>query len=295
MTQPDFASQMPGLKRRFEQKLLERVQASLPPGKLGEAITYATAPLGKRIRPLLCYGTAASLSLPMATVDAPAVAVELVHTYSLVHDDLPAMDDDDLRRGRATLHRAFDEATAILVGDALQSLAFEALAAADAAADVRLRWLKELAAAAGGLGMVQGQALDLAGEASSLDLDELTELHRLKTGKMITLAIRLAAAPKQGLEASHLERLSAYGDRIGLAFQVKDDILDITTPTDKLGKPQGSDAKQGKATFASLLGLEGATAKLNDLLAEAEAALGELPFDTSALRTMAHYIVNREF
>lgn len=294
-TPAPFADRIPDLRSRFESELQQAVGAYLPEGKLGEAMDFAASAPGKRVRPLLCYAAAESLGLDLARLHAPAVALELVHTYSLVHDDLPAMDDDDLRRGRPTLHRAYDEATAILVGDALLTLAFELLASAPEAAEVKLQWLKDLASAAGCLGMVQGQSLDLQGEGQSLGVEALTELHSLKTGKMITLAIRLAAAAKPALEAAHLERLLAFGNSIGLAFQVKDDLLDVTMPTDKLGKPQGSDQRRGKTTFVSLFGLEGATQKLNDLLAEAEAALGSLPFATEPLREMARYIVAREF
>ena len=343
-----FAERVPALRRRFEQRLQAETAPRLPDGKLGEALRYALGSPGKRLRPLLCYATAETLGLPHARVDLPALALELVHTYSLAHDDLPAMDDDDLRRGRPSLHCAFDEATAILVGDGLLTLAFELLASADAPAQVRLAWVRELAVAAGPLGMVQGQALDLAGQGrppdmagrgkaldsarqgsvpdsagqgaaldlagrgkapnsagrdkvpnsagqgGALDLAALTELHSRKTGRMVTLAIRMAACLQPELSAADLQRLSAFGDLIGLAFQIRDDILNVTASTETLGKPQGSDQRQAKATFVSLLGLEGAQAKLNELLGEAESTLASLNHDTGPLLYMARQIAHRD-
>jgi len=237
--------------------VLERAlpAASEPPERLHAAMRYATLGGGKRLRPLLAYAAGELTDADTAAVDAPAAAVELIHAYSLIHDDLPCMDDDDLRRGKPTCHVAFDEATALLAGDALQSLAFAVLArgsTATAAACARL------AAAAGSRGMAGGQAIDLAATGTQQDDAALASMHRLKTGALIGAAVHLGAQCGRALTAEEARLLDGFVQAVGLAFQVVDDILDVEGTTQSLGKTAGKDAAQGKATFVAILGLDGA-------------------------------------
>jgi len=233
--------------------------------------------------------------VPRERLDAPAAALELIHAYSLVHDDMPALDDDDLRRGRPTCHRAFDEPTALLAGDALQSLAFDVLAR-DTHSDstTRLRMVGELARASGSLGMVGGQALDLASEGSDLDLPALENIHGHKTGALIRASVRMAALAADDLAAEQATALDDYAASIGLAFQVQDDLLDVEGETEVIGKAKGADAAHDKATYPSLLGVEAAHATAERLVDEAVTALEA--FDTSAdpLRWIARYIIDRD-
>lgn len=263
------------------------------PLRLHAAMRYAALGAGKRVRPFLVYAVGGMFDAEELRLDAPAAAVELIHAYSLVHDDLPAMDDDDLRRGRPTCHRAFDEATAILVGDALQTLAFDVLSKTEALrADVRLSMLHALAQASGSQGMAGGQALDLAAVGQHLDLAELERMHRLKTGALIAASVRLGALTAEADSAAQ-ERLARYARALGLAFQVRDDILDVISPSHTLGKTQGKDAADGKPTYVSLLGLDGAQNLAGQLLDEAQNALHGLP-KTDLLRELAHYVVMRK-
>jgi len=276
--------------------------AALPPEdrapmRLHAAQRYSVLGGGKRLRPLLVYATGECLSVPISRLDAPAAAVELIHAYSLVHDDLPAMDDDDLRRGRPTTHRAFDEATAILAGDALQVLAFELLAAdAPHAAGPRsrLKMIQILAEASGTAGMAGGQALDLAAVGRSLSLDELETMHRMKTGALIRASVLLAAACVPDLPGPALAGLDACARDIGLAFQIRDDILDIEGEPSHLGKRTGADAARAKPTYPSMLGLEQARARTLELKGRALQRLGSLPGDTSLLGWLAAYVVDRQ-
>lgn len=262
------------------------------PVRLHEAMRYAALGPGKRVRPFLVYSTGRMLGARDELLDAPACALELIHAYSLVHDDLPAMDDDDLRRGRPTCHRAYDEATAILVGDALQTLAFEVLAEApNLSADTRLAMLATLARAAGSRGMAGGQAIDLGAVGHSLDLDALERMHRLKTGALIETSVRLGALAG-GADITMQERLVRYARAIGLAFQVRDDILDVTADSQTLGKTQGKDASHDKPTYVSLLGLEAAQALALRLRDEAIETLDGLP-RADHLRALARYVVER--
>lgn len=276
--------------------VLERVLPagpdSSPLARLIEAMRYAALGPGKRVRPFLVY-TAGELAGAEATVlDAPACALEMIHAYSLVHDDLPAMDDDDLRRGRPTCHRAFDEATAILVGDALQTHAFELLAEAPGlAAETRLTMIATLAHAAGHRGMVGGQAMDLAAVGQQRTLTELEQMHRLKTGALIEASVILGAMAG-GADKAMREALTRYARAIGLAFQVRDDILDVTADSHTLGKTQGKDAAREKPTYVSLLGLDAAQALAGELCDEALAALDGLP-RAEPLRLLARYIIER--
>ena len=238
--------------------------ASLPPQRLHAAMRHAVLGGGKRIRPLLVYATGSLLGTDERWLDAPATAVELIHAYSLVHDDLPAMDDDALRRGRPTVHVAFDEATAILAGDALQSLAFEVLAEAPVAAELRVAWLRALAVAAGAAGMCGGQSLDVNATGKLQTLSDLEHMHSLKTGALIRASVRMGALGGT-VDASTLQLLDTFADALGLAFQVRDDILDVESNSAQLGKTAGKDAAQSKSTYPALLGMDGAKARLKQL------------------------------
>lgn len=266
------------------------------PSRFHQAMRYAVLGNGKRIRPVLVYATGEALGVPRAALDSPACAVEFIHAYSLVHDDLPAMDNDDLRRGRPTCHRAFDEATAILAGDALQALAFEVLARDEhiiAGPGQRVQMVQSLAQAAGHAGMAGGQALDLAAVGRSLSIAELENMHIHKTGALIRASVRLGALSLPDVEASVLERLDHYAKCVGLAFQICDDILDVEGDTEVIGKPQGSDIARNKPTYPNLLGLSEAKRAARDLHADAVASLEILGERKEALRWIADYIINR--
>ncbi|MFN2300938.1 MAG: polyprenyl synthetase family protein [Gammaproteobacteria bacterium] len=258
------------------------------PARLHQAMRYAVLGGGKRVRPLLIYATGETLGIPAAQLDSAAAAVEMIHAYSLIHDDLPAMDDDDLRRGRPTCHRAFDEATAILAGDALQALALEVLAA-----DAHLTMVGLLARASGSRGMAGGQALDLDAEGQLLTLEELEAVHALKTGALIVASVLLAADAAADLAPEHRDALARFGTAIGLAFQIRDDILDVEGDTAVLGKQQGADARLAKSTFPALLGLDGAKRRVEEAKADALAALAPFGDDAEPLRWLASYIVDR--
>ena len=280
---------------------------SLEPRRLHAAMRHATLGGGKRMRPLLVYAAGTALGAGEALLDAPAAAAELVHAYSLVHDDLPAMDDDALRRGQPTVHVAFDEATAILAGDALQTLAFEVLAGAPLAAERRVTMLAELARASGAAGMCGGQALDVdaTGRGASLDIDALQRLHAmdmlsslermhaLKTGALLRASVRLGAIAA-GADADSRIALDRYADALGLAFQIRDDLLDIEGDAATLGKTAGKDLAQDKATFPSLLGIEASRARLAQLSALMQDALAGLGVETAALAALARKVVERD-
>ncbi|MDX1454681.1 MAG: polyprenyl synthetase family protein [Gammaproteobacteria bacterium] len=284
-------------KARFERELRRRLLLPIDvPARLASAIRYSMTNGGKRLRPMLAYASAELLDIAPGRVDAVAVAVEMIHCYSLVHDDLPAMDDDDLRRGRATTHRAYDEATAILVGDALQMQAFELLTTdpglpADPA--VRLRLVRLLSRAGGPAGMTGGQAMDLEAEGCRLDVAELDRIHALKTGELIKAAVLMAAVCGEASEEL-LGRLSRFGDAVGLAFQVRDDLLDIDGDERKLGKPIGSDLGLNKATYPALLGREASLERLEELRANALAAVADLGPSAEALRQLAIALIDRD-
>ena len=262
--------------------------------RLHAAMRHATMLGGKRMRPLLVHASGAVFDATPDALDAPAVAIELVHAYSLVHDDLPAMDDDALRRGQPTVHIAFDEATAILAGDALQALAFEVLAAAPLIAGVRVELLATLARAAGAAGMCGGQALDLAatGGGRSLAVADLERLHALKTGALIRAAVRMGALCG-GAPPDALARLDRFADALGLAFQVRDDILDVEGDSHTLGKTAGKDADQGKATFPALLGMAASRARLDELAAAMDAALAGFGEAAAPLRALGALAIRR--
>ena len=283
---------------RWLQRVEARLESELPrgdesPGRLHQAMRHAVLGGGKRLRPMLVYAAGCATGADESLLDAPAAAVELVHAYSLVHDDLPAMDDDDLRRGRPTVHVAFDEATAILAGDALQALAFAALAQETrAGAELRVAWLAALADAAGARGMCGGQALDMDGTGAALSLPELERLHSLKTGALIRAAVRLGALAGSA-DAGTLARLDEFAAALGLAFQIRDDILDIEASSEQLGKTAGKDQAQAKSTYPALLGLEGARTHLEEVAARGETALDGLGGDLAALRGLLRFAVSR--
>ena len=268
--------------------------AKVNPGTLHQAMRYSALAGGKRFRPVLTYATGKALGLKLDLLDPLACAIELIHTYSLIHDDLPAMDDDDLRRGQPTCHRAYDEATAILAGDALQALAFEILAnAKPAQAVTHLRLIRELASACGSTGMAGGQALDLGAVGNSISLPELETMHRLKTGALIRLAV---TAPCHMADASEntCNRFSDFGECLGLAFQVHDDILDVTGDSALTGKSTWADAALNKPTFPSILGLEESRQRAIALRDEAISCLDGFHGDTSTLIWLAGYVVSRD-
>ena len=284
-------------KTRVEQVMVDFVCAKKLQGRLGDAVNYALATEGKRIRPLIVYATAELLDVPSAVADFPAAAIELVHLYSLVHDDLPAMDDDDLRRGEPTVHKKFDEATAILVGDALLTFAFELLAESEVEPSLIVEWVRLLSRAAGANGMVAGQSTDLEGEACVLALDELEQMHRQKSGALIETSLSMiyseAVTAIAGTGANEADRLEGFGHHIGLAFQIRDDLLDVEGTTEQLGKPQGSDAASNKSTFASLLGLETARNRMQQELVAARLQLACFGERAEGLNWIAEYIVSR--
>jgi geranylgeranyl pyrophosphate synthase len=282
---------------RIEQ-VLDRCLALPDSGtaRLREGMRYSVLGGGKRLRPILVYATGEALGAPLEHLDVPAAAVELVHVYSLVHDDLPAMDDDDLRRGRPTCHRAFDEATAILVGDALQALAFDVLAhddrgVVDAAA--RLEMIRILAYASGTSGMAGGQAIDLASVGHNLTSEGVENMHRRKTGALIQCSVLLGATAA-GLQAGpKLDSLRRFGADIGLAFQIQDDILDIEGETAVIGKSAGADVARNKPTYPSTMGLPAARARASELCDGAIAALAPLGTSATSLAELARFVVNR--
>lgn len=266
--------------------------ASLSPQRLHAAMRHAALGGGKRIRPLLVYATGSIFGTEERWLDAPATAVELIHAYSLVHDDLPAMDDDALRRGRPTVHVAFGEATAILAGDALQSLAFEILAEAPVASELRVAWLRALSTAAGAAGMCGGQALDIEATGKMQALVDLECMHRLKTGALIRTSVRMGALGGS-VDQGTLQLLDTFADALGLAFQVRDDILDVESSSEQLGKTAGKDAAQAKCTYPALLGMDGAKAKLKELDVVMHDALAPFRKHATALWALGKLAIHR--
>jgi geranylgeranyl pyrophosphate synthase len=267
------------------------------PRCLSNAMRYSVLAPGKRLRPVLTYLTGQVFGAPLSVLDVPAAAVELIHAYSLIHDDLPAMDDDDLRRGRPTCHKQYDEATAILAGDALQALAVEVLLQNQ---DISLSdkslldMLRVLINASGSEGMVAGQALDLAAVGRVLTIEELENIHRHKTGDLISASVVLGYLASGQKDSAVLEHLKRYALCIGLAFQVQDDILDVEGTTEEIGKPQGSDAGLSKPTYPNILGMAEAKETAVNLRTEAIEALDFLPEDTSVLAQIADFIIYRK-
>jgi farnesyl diphosphate synthase len=275
-------------------RLLDSTQTI--PHRLHEAMRYAAQGGGKRIRPLLVYAAGELGSLPASQktemLDAAAVAVECIHAYSLVHDDMPCMDDDDLRRGRPTVHKAFDEATALLVGDALQTRAFEVLANASGEADQRLSMIQCLAAASGSRGMAGGQAIDLESVGKKLDLSGLKQMHAMKTGALLSCAVELGGIAAN-LNADQLIQLNQYSKALGLAFQIVDDVLDATADSQTLGKTAGKDAAANKPTYVTLMGLDYAQQQAKALQEVALNSLEGFGNQAQALKDLALLVVNR--
>jgi len=263
---------------------------------LNEAMAYGALLGGKRIRPFLVYSVGEMLGTKLETLDPIAASIECVHAYSLIHDDLPAMDDDALRRGNATCHIKYNDATAILAGDALQTLAYEILSGdiKDLNATAQLKMVNVLAKAAGEKGMCAGQILDIAAENTAINLPQLEKIHNAKTGALIIAAVQMGALSKDNISLTEFNLLTKFATAIGLAFQVQDDILDITSDTKTLGKPQGSDQQLNKSTYPALLGLEGAQQKAQDLYEEALHALSQLPYNTQLLESFSQYIIKRD-
>ena len=296
------------MPKSFAERLADyqaRVEAALDlwlppvteiPESLNEAVRYSIFGGGKRIRPVLVYAGGEAFNVKPASLDGCACAVEMIHTYSLIHDDLPAMDDDDLRRGRLTCHKAYNEATAILAGDSLQALAFHVLArdpAISVPAEQRLRMIDTLALASGPGGMTGGQTIDLEAEDKALSLEQLQTMHSRKTGALIRASVELGALCSGRVDEDQFHNVSRYADCIGLAFQIHDDVLDIVGDTETLGKPQGSDMEKNKATYPNLLGLEGAKQAAQELLEDALNCLSDFGDEAGMLRRIANYIVER--
>ncbi|MEY3221106.1 MAG: hypothetical protein RIT27_2463 [Pseudomonadota bacterium] len=288
---------MENYRQRVDAALAQCLPApTIQPTRLHEAMRYAVLNGGKRVRPILVYMTGTAVGAPLKMLDQAACAVELIHAYSLVHDDLPCMDDDDLRRGKLTCHKAFDEATALLVGDALQSLAFQTLSQAQPLSAIqRLEMIDILSVAIGSRGMAGGQAIDIEATGNSLNLAELENLHIHKTGALIRASVKMGALAKNALSVDVLQALDHYAKCIGLAFQIQDDILDETTDTSTLGKPQGSDRERHKPTYPALLGLQDARRMAEELIDNALNSLKIFDQTADPLRQIARYIIDRAF
>ena len=297
MIDPRLQAFMSACQSRVEAALERWLPAAdIHPADLHQAMRYASLDGGKRVRPLLVYAAGQAAAVPPEQLDSPACAVELIHTYSLIHDDLPAMDDDDLRRGKPSCHIAFGEAQAILAGDALQALAFHILAHdrdSGLSTATRLAMVEQLALAAGSRGMVGGQAIDLAAVGKDLDIAELEDMHIHKTGALIRASVLLGAMASPGLAPERLESLDHYAKCIGLAFQVVDDILDVEGSTEVLGKTAQADQALDKPTYPALLGLEGARQRANELHEAAMASLAVHGAEADPLRWLSAYIVER--
>lgn len=295
MTQLNSALQQ--YQARVNQQLERHINHQRPiANNLNEAMAYGTLLGGKRVRPFLIYAVGDMLGSQLATLDPIASAIECIHAYSLIHDDLPAMDDDELRRGNPTCHVKYDDATAILAGDALQTLAFDILSTEipSLTPKAQLKIINTLAKASGEKGMCAGQILDIAAENTAVSLTHLEKIHNAKTGALILAAVQMGALTKENIDPIEFDLLTKFAIAIGLAFQVQDDILDIISDTETLGKPQGSDQELNKSTYPALLGLAGAQKKAQALYQEALHALSQLPYNTQLLESFAHYIIKRD-
>ena len=294
-----FQPRLEAYQKRVNAALDKYLPSEDPPEhNLAEAIRYSVIGGGKRIRPAMVYAAGEAMGVSTDLLDIPACAVEMIHAYSLIHDDLPAMDDDDLRRGRPTCHKAFDEATAILAGDALQALAYEILAKDDhkeLTPEHRIQMLSLLTEASGAHGMAGGQAVDLASVGKQLDLDQLENMHRLKTGALIRASIILGGMCKQDISQDEIKLLSDYSLCIGLSFQIQDDILDVISDTETLGKPQGSDEERKKPTFPAIIGLNESRRLALEQHQLALKCLEPLGERADSLRQLSAYIVERQF
>ncbi|WP_321931240.1 polyprenyl synthetase family protein [Paraburkholderia guartelaensis] len=287
---------------QWTRQVLDRVESALDhylpaadvlPAPLHDAMRYAVMGGGKRVRPLLCHAAGELTNATPEALDAAACALEMIHVYSLVHDDMPCMDDDDMRRGKPTVHVKYDEPTALLVGDALQSQAFVALTSDVLSTQRQASLVRELALASGSIGMAGGQAIDLASVGHSLTREQLETMHRLKTGALLRAAVRMGALAGETPSAESLAALDKYASAVGLAFQVVDDILDVTADSATLGKTAGKDAKDGKPTYVSIIGLDASRALAQQLRADAHAALEPFGARAQRLAELADLVVNR--
>lgn len=296
MAQASFQQWLLIHQQRVQQVLQHQLARGSVPERLRAAMQYSVLNGGKRLRPLLAYAAAEAVGGNAEAADIPACAVELIHAYSLIHDDLPAMDDDVLRRGQPTCHVKFDEATAILAGDALQALAFELIACSPQLGcgnNTRLQMLKELTQASGWQGMVAGQALDIAATGTLLEEQQLSRMHRLKTGALITASVVLGALSTNIATQDQIAQLRHFAQLAGLAFQIQDDILDVEASSADTGKQQGKDARLHKPTYTSILGMETAKRRLVQVAAEADAALRNFSQSATMLRELGHHLVQR--
>lgn len=297
MTQSGLSPQLKALSARADGALARALpKDDQPPIELHRAMRYAVLGGGKRLRPLLVYSTGAAFGVVPAKLDAIGAAVEIIHAYSLVHDDLPAMDDDSLRRGQPTCHVAFGEAMAILAGDALQALAFEVIVndpMPGVDAPTRLDMLRTLATACGSHGMAGGQAFDLAAVGQQIDAAQLERMHVYKTGALIRASVRLGALASGNADVATLAALETYGHSIGLAFQVRDDLLDIEAATAQLGKTAGKDAAANKPTYPAILGVDASRTQLAALTRQALDSIASLDANADALRDLARFVAER--
>ena len=294
-----FGAQLEAWRERMEGALAARLpQPHVVPARLHEAMRYSVLGGGKRIRPALLFATARAVGLSEDQVEAAACAVELVHVYSLVHDDLPAMDNDDLRRGRPTCHKAYDEATALLVGDALQPLAFQLLAsdpALPASPAIRLRLIDILAQASGTFGMAGGQAIDLAVQGTRLDIGQVEDMHARKTGAVIRASVLMAAECAPPLDADRYAALTRFATAVGLAFQIQDDLLDVTGDVSTLGKATGADSERAKPTHPAIIGITASQQRVRLLHSQAINALASFGERADSLRSLAHWLLARQY
>lgn len=284
--------------KMYQQRINDFMSAFLQthysqPSRLNEAITYSLLSGGKRIRPLLSYATAEALELDLHEVDCIACSVEMIHAYSLIHDDLPSMDDDDTRRGKPTCHIQFDEATAILAGDALQAMAFEVLSFIDIKPKNVIQMMRTLSRSCGALGMAGGQALDLESENTPLKKNSMDRIHQLKTGALISASVEMVGL-LAGVKGEAFGCIQAYGQHFGMAFQIIDDVLDIVGDEETLGKPVGSDIDKNKSTYPSIMGLEASKNAAQNHSEQAVAAIQNLSGNTLYLQQLAEYLVNRQ-
>jgi farnesyl diphosphate synthase len=295
----DFGVQLESWRLRMERALSLRLpEPTAVPARLHEAMRYSVLGGGKRIRPALLFATARAVGLSEDAVEAAACAIEMMHVYSLVHDDLPAMDDDDLRRGRPTCHKAFDEATALLVGDGLQPLAFQLLAtdpALPASPAIRLRLIDILAQAVGTLGMAGGQAIDLAVQGTRLDIAQVEDMHSRKTGALIRASVLMAAECAPPLEPSLYSALARYAAAVGLAFQIQDDLLDVIGDVSTLGKATGADSERAKPTHPAIIGISASQQRVRLLHNQAIHALAPFGERASSLRSLANWLLSRRY
>jgi len=294
-----FLTRLDAYRQRVDNALDRYLPCNDPPEhQLASAIRYSVMGGGKRIRPAMVYAAGEAMGVNNDVLDIPACAVEMIHAYSLIHDDLPAMDDDDLRRGRPTCHKAFDEATAILAGDALQALAYEILAKDDhdeVTAEHRIMMLSMLTEASGAHGMAGGQAVDLASVGRRLSLEQLEHMHQLKTGALIRASVLLGGMCKTEISEQEISILDEYSRCIGLSFQIQDDILDVVGDTETLGKPQGSDQAQDKPTFPAIIGLDESYKLAQQQHDKAMIILEPLDKRADSLRELSAYIVERDY